>query len=76
MRTVALPAPTLDGDGRPICEVCRKPIRPDEAGAWALVVGYVQSRPGGGAGGVSERRDLGVYRHNGCHRYGGQGSLL
>ena len=72
----ALPKPCVDPDGRPICEVCGKPIRPDEAGAWSLVLGYAQNRGAGGAHGVSERRDLGVYRHNGCHRHGGQGSLL
>ena len=71
-----LPKPHVDAFGRPTCEVCDKPIRPDEEGTWSMVVGFVQSRTGGGAHGVSERRDLGVYRHPGCHRHGGQQALL
>jgi hypothetical protein len=69
-RTESVRSHVVDADGRPVCEVCLKPVRPDEEGTFSLIVGFVQARAGGGAHGVSDRRDLGVYRHKGCHRYG------
>lgn len=76
VRAELLPTPIVDDDGRPICELCKAPLRPDEPGVLSLIIGFVKAREGGGAHGVTERRDLGVYRHSTCHRFGRQESLL
>ena len=71
-----LPAPSVDDRGLPVCERCGGRVRPDSPGVMCLVLGWVETRTNGGAHAVSERRDLGRYRHRACHRYGEQGSLL
>jgi hypothetical protein len=64
-----LPQPSVDYDGAPVCERCNERIRPDDLGVMCLVMGWVENRTGGGAHAVSERRDLGRYRHTTCHKY-------
>lgn len=68
--------PSVDEQGLPVCEVCGQRVRPDEPGVFSLVIGWAEARTGGGAHGISERRDLGRYRHKGCHHHGGQASIF
>lgn len=64
-----LPTPLTDGHGRPVCDKCGAVVRPQEAGVWVAVIGWTQNRTGGGAHAISERQEIGVYRHNSCHKY-------
>ena len=68
--------PSVDYDGWPVCEVCNERIDPQRPGVFILVLGWVESRSGGGAHGVSDRRDLGRYRHKSCHRFGDHPALF
>lgn len=67
-----LPAPIVDTTGRPLCERCGKPVDPAGKDVFCQVIGWVQNRSGGGGHAVADRRDLGLYRHSGCHKHGGE----
>jgi hypothetical protein len=67
----------VDDDGYPRCDVCGGRLNPAASGVYSLVLGWVEGRTGGGAHAVTDRRDLGRWRHKTCHRHGNaQGSLL
>jgi hypothetical protein len=71
--------PSVGPDGRPECEIChgkRGPLDPDAPGTLILAVGWLMNRAGGGAHGVTDRRDLGRFRHKACHQFGEQEPLF
>ena len=68
--------PCVDAEGCPICEVCRERIDPSRPGVFALVQGWAETRAKGGANAISERKDLGRYRHRACHRHGNMLTLF
>lgn len=76
MTAELLPTPSVDHNGAPVCELCGQPINPTAIDTLCLVLGWVVNRSGGGAHAVSDRRDLGRYRHGPCHRYGDQTALF
>lgn len=66
---VATAAPGVDANGYPICDLCERRIDPASPGVLSLVVGWVEARSGGGAHAVTDRHDLGRWRHKACHKY-------
>jgi uncharacterized protein YodC (DUF2158 family) len=68
--------PSIDANGRPVCETCNEPVDPNANGVFSLVVGWVQKREGGGAHGISGPEYLGRYRCRRCHKFGNQESMF
>lgn len=58
----------MHGDqyGRPLCARCGKPVDTTESGHYSLVTGWAQNRDGGGAHGITLRRDHGTWKHKLC----------
>jgi hypothetical protein len=50
----------------PNCTFCGEPVNPVVAGVFRRVEGWVETRKGGGAHGVTFKKELGDYAHKVC----------